>query len=166
MIYDKFQILKELKVKESEFKLSTPDSMELRVLKGQLWKIDPPSSVWFECTQENAEKIIVNGWSEAIIRCYPSPCIDLRYRSFFHKSRIVWLRIDLASLNLINIYCVPYIPGDWDIQQPRTCWERGQFPAEVDGWYRPDDVVMLRSTAAAISCDKIIHGYKKKQGHE
>lgn len=162
MQYNKAEILKELRIKAGEFRLSTPDSMEFRALKCELWKVQHPATVWYECTQENAEKIIESGFKEPIIRCYPSPYIALGNRSFFYQSRIVWLRIELGSLNLVNLYTIPYTPGDWSILQERASWEMDNFPSDIDGWYRPDDVVVLRSDVAWNNWDKIIHGSKNK----
>lgn len=163
MVYDKVAILRELHVRAGEFRLSTPDSMEFRALKGELWKVPPPSFVWFECTQGDAEKIVCEGFGKCTIQCYPSPFVILGNRSFFYKSKIVWLRIQLDSLNLVNLYTIPYSPGDWNTPQERTDWEIDNFPVDVDGWYRPDDVVVLRSDAAWKNCDKVIHGLKKKE---
>ena len=162
MGYDKEGILRELREKAGEYRLSTPDSLEFRALKGEWWRIPPPSSVWFECTQESAEKILEDGWGEGTVRCYPSPNVILGYRSFSYQSKIVRLRIPLESLTLVNLYEIPYTPGEWSTPQERTGWEMGNFPDGVDGWYRPDEVVVLRSEVAWRNCDKVIHGSKKK----
>ena len=142
--------------------MSTPDSLEFRALKGELWKVPPPSSVWYECTQASAERILKEGWGTGVIRCYPSPYVILGNRSIFYQNTIVWLRIELTSLNLVNLYEIPYTSGDWSTPQERTSWEAGNFPAGVDGWYRPDDVVVIRSEVAWKMCDKVIHGSKKR----
>lgn len=162
MVYNNFEILKKLRDKANTQKLSTLDSLEMRALKDELWKIPAPSSVFYESSYEKAEEILQNGWSEPIIRCYTSACNILGNRSFTYQNSLVWLRIDLSHLKLVNIYTVPYTPGDWSTPQERSLWENGNFPNDVEGWYRPGDVVVLRSSSARKYCGNVILGAKRK----